>query len=250
MNKISKILLPLGTLITTTATVTPLISCGSDGVDLLNYSPDQKTLHKAEALTADQATEALFGGEKSQAINLVKQDILTYLSWELGNEIDLALILAGVDWVGHVRQATAKLTNLDLEYDDNAHKAYLSGKIELKAVCSMISPVDHTQHIGIYTLETYHDIKKLPYHMVYTKPLETVDWTYWTSYFDQNELKSDKNWTVDFGYHAESQYFSDYREDPVDESFACRFDNIDDAKFQALTLVRWWSYHLINVTKA
>lgn len=248
MTKISKILLPISGLALATTAVTPLVGCSKKdewdkAVDLINFRPDPATVHPITSMTADQATEALFGDKN--AMFLVEQDIYNYLSWQLRYEFDWAKIWFGLDWVGAAKEADCLLSGVKLEYNATQKRAYLSGTIRLRAECELINPSMRTERWGTYTLETKHVITKMPYTMTYTG---WEGYSYWTSYFSDEMLTGDTNWSVYLEYAGKAVYENIEHEDEEESNNATY--NHEDYDYDTLSLIRWWSYYLYKVTKA
>lgn len=252
MKTITKILLPLSTMIATTSMVTPLVACRNDNdqwknaVNLMKYTPDPDSICKEDALTEPKATDALFNQENS--INLIKQDIYTYLAWEFKNELPGVLWLLGIYWAGEAKKVVGSLSDVNLKYDENKHVANLTGTIRLKAVCDMLNTSG--EKIGTYSIETQHKIKNVPYHIVRsTHPLDP-DTEYWTSYFSASDLAG-KDWYVDRSFTGKAVY--DDKQIPDEhESSSIRFSYLNIKKegyYEELTMIRWWSYYLSEVEK-
>ncbi|XQP54922.1 MAG: hypothetical protein ACOQNV_02180 [Mycoplasmoidaceae bacterium] len=245
MKTITKILLPLSTLVATTSMVTPLAACNKENdewanaVDLMTYEPDPELIYEGDPLTKDDATDALFGAEN--AITLVKQDIYTYLAWEFKNELPFVLALLGIYWAGEAQTVVGSLSDLDLEYNSTEHQAILSGTIRLKAVCDMLNASE--EKIGTYSIETTHKINNVPYSIVHT---EWAFGEYWTSYFKLEDLEEKTNWYVDRSYNAFANYNNPTTPDEH-ESSSIRFSYLNIATegyYDELTMIRWWSYYL------
>ena len=251
MKRISKILLPLSAVAATATAVTPLVACGNEwskGIDLLRYKPSASKICTKESLTEQQATDELFNNKN--AVDLIKQDILTYLAWESINELPIVLAYLGFYWVGNVVSEKCLLSGLSMNYDQTKHIAYLSGTIRLRAETHMVDAYGSV--IGKYTLETKHEINKMPYHMVFTRiDLEYTYWDYWTSYSNVEELKADTNWTVNRSYSGVAVYDDKSKDDEKkDDTFLYKHDTLTTENWKELSMICWWSYYLKNVKKA
>lgn len=251
MKTISKILLPLGSAVATVAAVTPLASCGWAGsINLLTYTPNKNLVHTRDSYTTDAAADELFGSENS--LEIMKQDILTYLSWEVKNELEQAAHWVTLqDWVGPLHEAKCKLSNLSFTYDKGSHIVKVSGTIQLKAVCDVIvwDSLLIWHKIGVYTLETKHEIHSVPFRITYTKHPLYSDWYYWTTFHTIDELKADKEWNVNRTYSGVAKYDSnELKPEREENEFLYNSETINEDNFTELSLIRWWSYYLNGAT--
>lgn len=255
MKKLNKILLPLCTATAVAAVCPSLVACGNKTintgvVDLLSYRPDPSTKLPAQPFNENQATAACFGVK--DAVSIVSQDILRYLSWETKYEF-MALALAlwaefNVDCANVPNYAVCELSNLSLQYFGTGTTFYarMSGTIALEVNVDVVDEEGQTiTPIGTLTIKTKHNLSNVRYQMGYNN---VGEWTkdYWIAQLNDEDLSTSDLWSITGSAESVLDYYGP--EEDVTQSYTFTY-NKDSYDITKLGLITWWSYHLTDCTK-